>query len=118
MDTQKLNALMEEIRLRLEDEEEAEPGDMSVPVNPDGTADALDAYVDDVVQALLDAYELDVEDAVGFVLELAEVFAEEGVLPPFPDEEDPAEMRSAWLGKAKSVGFAAEVLQAASEAAE
>lgn len=73
--------------------------------------DEFDDYMDSVLGAVLDAYEdEDEESAVDYILEIADELAEEGILPPFPDEDSTSEEVAEWVGAAQSAGFAGMVI--------
>lgn len=93
-------------------ESDPRPGEFGA-MNDDPAADRLDAYLWDIVDSLTTAYEVDEEDALDFVLGVAEDMAADGTLPDMPDEDSPAEAQAAWLGVASTSGFGNLVLQAA-----
>jgi hypothetical protein len=78
----------------------------------------VDTYLLDCVEALMGEYDIEEEDAWDFVFSVADMAAEEGLLPELPEEEDTDEALINWLGKAGTVGFKALVLQAAGDQAE
>jgi len=119
--TSKVNAVLEEIRSKLEEQ---------VAMHSDGSAgageaenvtdieDAFDLYLTGIMDALLADFDISEDDAMDFMFSVFDALAEEGMLPPFPDETAPEDQVASWLGTAKSVGAAMHVQQAAEEAAE
>lgn len=91
-----------------------QPGEFGAP-NADPAVDRVDAYLWDIVDSLTTAYEVDEEEALDFVLSVAEDLAADGTLPELPDEEAPAGLQAEWLGVATTSGFGNLVLQAAAE---
>ena len=73
--------------------------------------EALDNYLIGIIGSILDEYEVDEEDAVDFVLFVADSLAEEGDLPPFPEDDD-AQAAAMWMGAAQSMLFGDLVLAA------
>lgn len=80
--------------------------------------DQIDMLLSGIVDALLEEYDLDEEEAFDFVLDVADVAAEEGMLPYLPDEDASDEELAAWYGQATTAGFTDMVLEAASDSAE
>lgn len=74
--------------------------------------DALNNYLDDIADALIDMG-YDEDEAVDLVLDVADEMAEDGLMPPLPDEDAPLEDVALWLGTAATVGFGPEVMAAA-----
>lgn len=80
--------------------------------------DAFDLYIGDMVDDLLEEYDLSEEEAIDFVFSVADDLAAEGKIPPIPTEENDAKAVANWLGVTGSMGFERMVLDAAEEAAE
>lgn len=123
-----VNELLTEMRKSLDEQgidvaeptqgsQDAEAGDLEA-TNPDTVDDDIEAYLTDIVQSLIDNYDISEEDALGFVWDVADAMAEEEMLPATPAEDDPSDVKAEWLGTAKTIGFAAEVLAAAEDASE
>jgi hypothetical protein len=123
--TPQINAVLDEIRLRLENafgpeaaptssHAQGEPGDGEA-ANLTDVEDALDLYLNAMIGKLEQDYDFDEDTAIGLVFDVIEELGEEGLLPPFPEEEATDEMLAAWMGKAKSVGLQARVIEAATE---
>lgn len=70
----------------------------------------FDVYMDGVLNAVIDEYDADEDEAVDYIIYVADDLAEEGLLPPFPTEDSSTEEVSAWLAAAESSGFAGMVL--------
>lgn len=90
--------------------DEAKPGVGGAKNNPTDVADALDLYLDSLLDAVLKASDMSEDDAMSMILDMADAGAEAGDLPPFPEEEASDDEVSLWLGKAKTVGFKRIVL--------
>lgn len=99
-----------------EDDEEAEGGDLGAS-NPSDALDAFEAYIGGIADGLMAEYEIDEDDAVDFVLDIADDMADAGMLAELPDVED-SKALALWIGQAQSVGFGVEVMAAADEDAE
>jgi len=95
-------------------EADPQPGEFGAP-NADPIVDRVDAYLWDIVDSLTTAYEVDEDDALDFVLGVADDMAAEGSLPELPDENAPTSLQAEWLGVASTSGFGNMVLQAAAE---
>ncbi len=130
MKKSKVGKLVESLRASLEEGEafgpegtpvskvarEAEAGTLGAE-NPSDIADAVLSYLGDIVDSLMENFEVDEEEAFDFLFEIAAAMAEDGALPEMPEEDDDEGMAE-WLGAAKTAGFAQEVLAAAAEMAE
>lgn len=101
----------------LDSEEGGAPGDLGA-VNLPVASERVDAYLSDLVDALLAEYDIDEDDAFAFIMSVADSLAESGEMPEMPSEEDEDDLQSEWLGMATTSGFAATVLEVAAEAAE
>lgn len=125
--TPQINAVLDEIRLRLENafgpevassgsgsHNRGEPGDGEAE-NVTDVEDALDLYLNAMISKLEAEHEFDEDSAIGLVFDVIDELGEEGLLPPFPEEDATDEMLAAWMGKAKSVGLQARVIEAAIE---
>lgn len=77
----------------------------------------IDLYLKEIVDALLEDYEIAEEDAFEFVLDAADAISEEGVMPPLPSQEASYEELVAWYGHATTQGFKSLVLKLAKEQA-
>lgn len=82
---------------------EAEAGEGEAK-NDDEVEEVLIDYMLDVAEGICDDYEMDLDDAVEMVFDVADQLAEEGSLPFIPPEEDAAAVAE-WVGKAKTMGF-------------
>lgn len=127
--TPQINAVLDEIRLRLENafgpevassgvdsHNKGEPGDGEAE-NITDVEDALDLYLNSMISKLEAEYDFEEDDAIGLVFDVIDELGEEGLLPPFPEDDATDEMLAAWMGKAKSVGLQARVIEAANEMA-
>lgn len=92
--------------------------EIDAPSNDSEAGDAMSKFVVRLVDALLDRYDIEEEDALMFITGMAEVFKDSGLLPPIPAAGDPEAIKAEWLGAAQAGGFATEVMQAADEIAE
>lgn len=97
-------------------EAEAEAGEGGADNAPAGV-DAFDNYVLSIVASILDEYEMDEEEALDYVFYVADGLAEDGDLPPIPEDEDP-QTNAEWLGKAQTMLFGELVLAALEAEAE
>lgn len=86
-------------------------------VNVSDVEDTFDTYVLSIVDSVLEEYDADEEDLVALVFDVAASCEEDGSLPPIPDEGDDAGV-AAWVGKAKTMGFADLVFAAIDAEAE
>jgi hypothetical protein len=85
--------------------------------NPTDVNDAMNMYLTNVVDRLMAEFEMSEDDAIEFVFSMSDELAEEGDLPPMPEDEAADQEVSIWLGKANSLGFTGYVLgRARSEA--
>lgn len=80
--------------------------------NPPNLNDAVNMYLDEIVQALVTGYDFDEDDAVEFIFTCAEDLSTLGAIP---DEDAPDIEMSEWLGRAASVGFSGYVCGRAHE---
>jgi hypothetical protein len=98
---------------------EGEPGALGAENEPD-VWQAFDMYIGEMVDDLMEEYELDEDGALDFIFDIADTAAAEGKLPAIPmDDPDDADAVAAWLGAAGSAGFERMVLDAAeAEASE
>jgi hypothetical protein len=78
---------------------------------------AFDLYVNDLIDDLLELYEISEDEAIDFIFEVADDLAAEGKMPEIPTEEGDAKAVAAWVGAAGTIGFERMVLDAAEEAA-
>jgi hypothetical protein len=92
--------------------------EIDAPENPSDADDAMSKYISGIVEALLERYDINDDDALMFITGMAEVFKDSGLLPPIPADSDPEVLKAEWLGSAQANGFATEVMQAAEEIAE
>lgn len=121
MQTQ-INTVLDEIRSKLEEEwaTDEELESVSTSTGGEGGAenatdveDKFSAFMDEIVDALLDRYEADEDDAIGLVFDVIDEMVEEGELDEFPSDEASEEDLAIWMGKATTAGLKARVLQAA-----
>jgi hypothetical protein len=131
----RINAVLEDIRTRLEAEGEdnvtasgpdvpadiggdstadAEAGSGGA-INPPNVGDALDLYLSEIADLLTVEYGKSAEEAFKFVFDAAKALADEGAIPMIPEDEVADEEIAIWLGKAKSVQFGHQVLNRARE---
>jgi hypothetical protein len=131
IDFKQANALLGKIRKELEEEEgdgaawgpdSEQPMDghlsgmpgVGGAMNVSDVSDALDKYLSDMTERLMQKYDLSEDEAADFVLEVADNLASVGMLADFPDEDAPAEEVATWYAKAGSIKFDAMVMTAAS----
>jgi hypothetical protein len=81
--------------------ESTSPSTIPTPSNPGTAADAVDAYLNEIIDRLIYEYEMDEEDALDFVFSCA---SEVSSLPPLPDDEGET-VNTEWLGRATTIGF-------------
>ena len=125
--TPQINAVLDEIRLRLEnafgpelanattdDSHNTGAAGEGEAENVSDIGDSFDQYLNDMISSLETAG-FDEDTAIGLVFDVADELAEEGLLPPFPEDDSTDQMLAAWLGKAKSVGLQARVIEASNE---
>jgi hypothetical protein len=125
--TPQINAVLDEIRLRLENAFGPETASSGSDAHASGEAgegeaenvtdveDALDLYLNAMISKLEADYDFEEDDAIGLVFDVIDELGEEGLLPPFPEDEATEQMLATWMGKAKSVGLQARVIEAAIE---
>lgn len=90
-----------------------------VPVNLTPTQEELNRYIVDIIRGVMAQYECSKDDAIDLVFEVADDLAEEGALPPMPEEGESTEDEVIqWMNAAKSMGFGAEVMAYAEEEAD
>lgn len=132
--TPEMNTLLEQMRTQLkvqaEGGEDAAWGPDSAPEGPEGEPgtsgaenepdvwQAFDMYIGDMVDDLMEEYELDEDGALDFIFSIADEATEAGKLPEIPMDDNDEKAVAAWLGMAGSAGFERMVLDAASEASE
>lgn len=90
----------------------AEPGELEAE-NPTDVNDAMNMYLDSAVERLMGEFDMSEDDAIEFIFDCADEMAEDGDLPPLPEDEAPDQEISMWLGKANSVGFVSQCLRSA-----
>jgi hypothetical protein len=113
-----INKSLDALRLKVEAEEaEAEPGEGEAE-NPSDAWNAMESYLNEVLDALLADYEMTDDEALDFVFSVADDLAAEGKLPEFPDDNAEETSVSEWMGKATTMGFQQEVMKAAEAEAE
>lgn len=83
--------------------------------NPTDEDDALNMYLDSILERLVEEMDLGEDEAMDMIFAMADILAEEGELPEFPGDEATPEEVSIWLGQAKTMGFERVVLDAAYE---
>jgi hypothetical protein len=125
--TPQINTVLQTIRLQLEQTGPAIPGvsgDSFLKGEPGSggaenisdVEDAFDMYISDIVDIIM--FETDMSDtqATDFVFHMADHLSSQGMLPELPEDESDEQELAAWMGKAKSVGFATQVFKAARDA--
>lgn len=73
--------------------------------NENDIQDAVDFYLNNVSQALVDEFGIDEEEAFNYVEQAADELSDEGMVPPLPSAEDSDSQAALWLGAAKSIGL-------------
>ena len=111
-----INKSLDALRLKVE-AEEAEPGELEAE-NPSDVWEAMESYLNDILDALTADYELSDGDALDFVFSVADELSEAGKLPEFPDDSADEDTVADWMGKAQTMGFQQAVMKAAEAAAE
>jgi hypothetical protein len=101
----------------LDSEDGGAPGDLGA-INLPVASERVDAYLTDLVDALMAEYDINEEDAFNFIMSVADSLAESGEMPPLPSEDDEDDLQSEWLGVATTSGFASTVLEVAEDSAE
>lgn len=74
---------------------------------------ALDLYLDSIVERLVEKLGASEEQAVEFIMLMADEMEEQGHMPPMPGEGTSDDDVSMWLGAAKTCGFTNQVLDMA-----
>ena len=67
--------------------------------------DAVDFYLNNVCQALVDEFGIEEEQAYDYVEKAADELSDEGMVPPLPTPDDGDAQAALWLGAAKSIGL-------------
>jgi len=99
-------------------DDDGEPGESGAE-NSSDVMDAFDLYLSSILDALLEQYEADEEEALDFIFAVAEEMADAGTLPEIPEDDDGDDADVvAWVGTAKTAGFLAAVMAAAEESGE
>ena len=127
--TPQINNVLSQIREKLDLEESAWGPDMhqqvddeshlsgkpgtGMAVNKTDIVDAVEMYLGQIVDGLLKLYDVDESAAEGLIFTVADQMASDGMLPPTPGEDAGPDDLSKWMGKAKSMGLEAAVMQAA-----
>lgn len=93
-----------------------EPGESGAS-NENNIWDAFDAYMSDLVYDLMDKYDCDEEQATEFIFQVADDLAGDDMMLPIPAEDDPQAI-AMWLGRAGTIGFERQVLDAALASSE
>lgn len=65
----------------------------------------FDEYAFGLAGKILDEYEVSDDEAFGYIMIVAEMLAEKGILPAFPEEEAEMSEFVKWVGAAKTCGF-------------
>ena len=115
-------AKLEALRKRLSEQDEAWGPDSNIETdheageageggaeNVSDINDTLIDYMLNLAGSVTDSYDVDEDEAIDFVFDVADQLGEEGSLPFIPDETDLAGT-AAWLGTAKTMGFGDMVL--------
>ena len=98
--------ILEKIRERLLSENDAPGAGEGGAANEGDAYDALSMYVGGIVDDLIEyGFADDEETLMGFIIDVADALTEEGDLPPLPEEGDPEESISIWVGTAKTMAF-------------
>jgi hypothetical protein len=131
--TPEMTTLLEQMRTQLKARAEGDDaawGPDSSPSGPEGEPgtlgaenetdvwQAFDMYIGDMVDDLMEDFELNEDDALDFIFEIAEAAAAEGKIPEIPMDDNDADSVAAWLGAAGSAGFERMVLDAAAAEAD
>lgn len=98
-------------------DQQASAGELDA-VNDTTISDDVDAYFNEMIDQLLQAYDTTEDEAIEFVFDVADEMAEEGLIPAVPDEDADDEELALWLGQAKTAGLHIHVSEAANESAE
>jgi hypothetical protein len=75
--------------------------------------EAFDMYLDSILERMLTALSASEEQAVEFIMLVADEMEEEGMMPPMPGSDASDDEVSVWMGSAKTCGFANKVLEMA-----
>lgn len=128
--------LLEQMRVKLAEGEEAFGPDSIFWTGDVGTADAdgdepgadndadsdvfesFNLYFDDIIRDLQDEYDVSEADAEDFAFSVLREMVDAGEIPDLPEDEDDIAALSAWIGSAKSAGLEVRVLEAAEAEAE
>lgn len=120
-----VNAVLDEIREKLEGEwatqEEIEghadsEGGEGGAENVSDIEDKFNAFMNDVVDAVLDRYDVKDDDAIALVFDVIDSAVEDEELPDFPDDDASEQEVGVFLGAAQALGLKGMVLQAAKDA--
>jgi len=93
---------------------DAEAGSGSA-MNPTNIGDTVDQYIMTIADTISIQYDKTREEALKFVFDAATTLANDGDIPAPPDDDAADEEVAIWLGKAKSVDLAGQVLGKARE---
>ncbi len=134
MNDQKLvemNGVLSQMRVQLEGEEAFGPdSDQQSSHTGDGKGgtlgaenenniwDAFDFFIGNIVDNLLETFDISEDDAVDFIFTIADELAEDGKMPFIPSEDDDEKGVASWLGSAGTLGFERVVLDAAENDAQ
>lgn len=120
-----VNAVLDEIREKLEGEwatqeeieghKDSEAGEGGAE-NVSDIEDRFNAFMDDLVSALTDRYEVSDDDAIGLIFDVVDGAVEDEELPDFPDDESSEQEVATFIGTAQALGLKGMILQAAKEA--
>ena len=113
---------LEALRKRLSEQEEAWGPDSEVETdhetgeageggaeNVSDINDTLIDYMLSIAGSVYENFDVDEDEAIDFVYDVADQLGEEGTLPFIPEEDDLAGTAT-WLGTAKTMGFGELVL--------
>ena len=128
--TPQINTVLDTIRRKMEGMEAfgpeipgVMPGSNNASLPGDGGADNItdiedtfDMFLSDIIDLLMFDSDIGEDEAADFIFYMADSMADEGMLPPMPDDGADEEELAAWMGKAKSIGFSNRVLKAARDA--
>lgn len=82
-------------------------------MNPSDVSNTLDLYLSEIADLLTLEYGKSETEAMSFVFSAASALASDGLIPSMPSDNASDDEVAQWLGKAKSVQFASQVLSRA-----
>jgi hypothetical protein len=107
--------LLDRIRLEMMsyDAVNSSKSKVDTPDNETDVDAALDLYLDSIVERLVEKLGASEDQAVEFIMLMADELEEQGQMPPMPGEGSSDNDVSLWLGSAKTCGFTNQVLEMA-----